>query len=230
MKKIAAFGDSILRGVIVDPQRESRYMIIDDSFTNECGKRLGLQVDNFGKFGSTISVGSKIVDRHLEDIESSDITLLKWGGNDCDHNWIEVAKEPQGVHNPFTTLKDFASIYEGIIARIKNIGGKPVMLSLPPIDADKFFAHVTAGMDDEHRNNVLNWLGGSISYIEDWHELYNLETFKIAAVEKIPVIDITTAFLSRRDYKTLICSDGMHPNEKGHKVIADAICDYAMSL
>jgi len=48
----------------------------------------------------------------------------------------------------------------------------------------------------------------------------------LGARKQVPVIDITSPFLRRKDYRDYLCSDGIHPNEEGHLLIADAICDY----
>ena len=40
------------------------------------------------------------------------------------------------------------------------------------------------------------------------------------------LIDFRSACLETEDYTTLICGDGIHPNEAGHKVIAEKILQY----
>ena len=37
---------------------------------------------------------------------------------------------------------------------------------------------------------------------------------------------ITSKFLETKDYSALLCNDGIHPNEKGHKLIAETIMQY----
>ena len=58
--------------------------------------------------------------------------------------------------------------------------------------------------------------------------MYNLELYRLAASSNVPVIDITTCFLSRRNYSDYLCEDGMHPNEEGHKLISDAILSFSI--
>ena len=55
---------------------------------------------------------------------------------------------------------------------------------------------------------------------------YNIEVFKIAIENNIPVIDITTSFLEQKNYSDYLCDDGIHPNEKGHELIAEAIMQH----
>lgn len=42
----------------------------------------------------------------------------------------------------------------------------------------------------------------------------------------IPIIDITSKILEINNYSKLLCDDRIHPNEKGHKIIAEAIKEH----
>ena len=53
-----------------------------------------------------------------------------------------------------------------------------------------------------------------------------IEVFKLAINKDIPIIDITSKFLEIKNYSKLLCDDGIHPNEKGHKIIAEAIKEH----
>lgn len=227
MKKILAFGDSIMKGVVVDTDREisdMKYKVSDESFTEECSRRLGVEIENFGKFGSTVTTGKKIVDRHLAELKEADYVLLKFGGNDSAYRWDEIGDDPSAPHKPNTDIDTFRHNYIEIVDEILDQGVTPVIISMPPIDPEKYYANVMRGLDERQKKNVEKWLGGQPSYIYNWHEIYNLEVFKIAALKKLPFIDITSAFLNRRDFRSLLCPDGMHPNENGHRLIADTIC------
>jgi hypothetical protein len=98
------------------------------------------------------------------------------------------------------------------------------LFSLIPLVSDRYFAHVTRDMDIEGRRNVLKWLGGDTEGINNWHEIYNLQIFKLGLALNVPVIDVTTAFLSKKCFQDYMCADGIHPNEKGHGLIADTVC------
>lgn len=49
---------------------------------------------------------------------------------------------------------------------------------------------------------------------------------KIQTKNIIPIIDITSKFLEIKNYSNLLCDDGIHSNEKGHKIIAEAIKEH----
>ena len=42
----------------------------------------------------------------------------------------------------------------------------------------------------------------------------------------IPIIDITSKILEINNYSNLLCDDRIHPNEKVHKIIAEAIKEH----
>ena len=91
MTKISAFGDSVLRGVVIDRETSDdsriKYTFLQNNFTNICADRLGMEIMNYGKFGSTVDTGEKMLGRHIASVRNSDCTLLEFGGNDCDYNY-----------------------------------------------------------------------------------------------------------------------------------------------
>lgn len=222
MKTIGAFGDSLLKGVIY---KDEHYKILKASFQKLCEDSLGIKVENKAKFGSTVTKGEATLKRNLDLLKDTDCkyVVLGFGGNDCDFNWREISENPEGEHLPQNTISDFRSTYGNIIQKIKEIGKIPVLLSLPPIDSAKFFNHVSAGLSKE---NIRKWLHGDKQLITNWHERYNIEVFKLATEYAVPVIDITSVFLEERNYTRFLCEDGIHPNEDGHRLIANAIISH----
>ena len=110
-----------------------------------------------------------------------------------------------------------------VLEQVKNMGKKPVLLSLPPIDSARYLKHISRGLSED---NIVKWMHNDRQYITNWHERYNIEVFKIAIENNIPVIDITTSFLEQKNYSDYLCDDGIHPNEKGHELIAEAIVQH----
>ena len=49
---------------------------------------------------------------------------------------------------------------------------------------------------------------------------------KIAQTANVKLIDIRSAFLQRRDYSRFLSDDGIHPNEEGYALIAEAVMQY----
>lgn len=222
MDKLLAFGDSVLKGVIYENEH---YKVIDTAFYRKCAETLGIVIENKAKFGSTINKGEKIFERNLEAIREStgEYVIMEFGGNDCDFNWKEISEDPYGDHKPMSSIRDFTSTYSYMIEQVKNMGKKPVLLSLPPIDSARYLKHISRGLSED---NIVKWMHNDRQYITNWHERYNIEVFKIAIENNIPVIDITTSFLEQKNYSDYLCDDGIHPNEKGHELIAEAIMQH----
>ena len=219
METITAFGDSVLKGIIYE---DDHYRVSNASFQKICEESFGITIENKAKFGSTITRGETIFGRNLDMIRESDgeYVILEFGGNDCDFNWKEISADPDKSHEPMSNIANFTSTYTNIIDEIKKMGKTPVLLSLPPIDSARYFKHISNGLSAE---NIMKWMRNDMQYITNWHERYNIEIFKLAIAAGVPVIDITSTFLEKKNYARYLCEDGIHPNEEGHKLIAEAI-------
>lgn len=225
MSDITVFGDSVLKGVIYE---DDSYKVCKSRFSNICEEILGISIENKAKFGSTINVGKQIVSKNINLIKEtkSKYIVLEFGGNDCDFDWAAISQNPQGEHYSKSRINEFVEIYSELIKDIKKVGKIPVLLSLPPIEANKYFNHISKKLNAE---NILKWMKGNKQFLTNWHERYNIEIFKLAIGNDIPIVDITSKFLEQKDYSSLLCDDGIHPNQGGHKIIAEAIKEHIMN-
>ena len=222
--KLVALGDSIIKGVLVQSEGErSRYSLADKSIVECCAEKLGGESLNLGKMGCTIEAGERILDRYLDKMSGAQYVLLEYGGNDSDYNWQEIAESPEKEHFPRTRLEVFEEVYERVICKIKEMGAIPLVLSLPPMDAERYFAFFSQKWEDGFRANVMRWLGGSTNTIMSGHELYNLATMRIAQRTGAQWIDVTSGLLKEHDFRAYLCDDGIHPNERGQRMIAEAV-------
>lgn len=220
IKKLVALGDSITKGVIYDGEN---YKILPSGFINQCAENLDVNIDNYGRMGCTISRGAQIAEQHAEAIAASDVTLVEFGGNDSDFCWTDIASAPDDTHYPMTELPTFRQKYRDLIARIRQLGSSPVLLTLPLIDYKRFYKFVTRNMGEHDTSNVLTWLGGHEEHIRNYHDMYSLAVYQIGYQERVPVLDITSPFLNNRDYLPYLCVDGIHPSQAGHNLIAATV-------
>ena len=222
MTKVAALGDSVTKGVILT--EANKYSLADHNYLDIVSRSLDLQISNYGRFGSTVDTGDAMLARHSDEIAKSEYTFIEYGGNDCDFDWMKIAESPAEDYAPKTTLEDFKIRFIRLINKVRDLGSKPIILSLPPILSASYFSFFSRLMSEEQKENVINWLGGSTDIISRWHESYNRALFMIAQETQTPIIDITTPFDTfRGDISSLYCADGIHPNDKGHKMIATTI-------
>ena len=96
---------------------------------------------------------------------------------------------------------------------------RPVIVTPLPLIAEKFFSYVAKGRDE---NAIMTYLGSKQS-IYRWQERYATAAIRAANRADCPVFDARSLFLSRMDFDLLIGPDGMHPNERGYKVLSDAV-------
>ena len=225
IKKIAVFGDSILRGIQLNPQN-NQYTVDNHIDVQRISRMFSVTINNYSKFGSTILKGQKMLYHHLENNADYDAVLMNYGGNDANFNWQQVAMHPLDEHLPATPLQVFVKTYTEVVHKLKQMHITPILATLPPMDAQKFFDWFCK---DINKENVLKWLG-SVSGIYRYQENYSLMVEKIARQAQVPLVDLRGAFLKYRRIDNLLCEDGIHPNTAGQKVISDAFLRFATQM
>jgi acyl-CoA thioesterase-1 len=222
---IVVYGDSISRGIIFDDEKRKHSLLLE-SFTNLVRTHLKGVVYNAAKFGSTIVEG---LQRFQSDVlkRKPDIVLIEFGGNDCDFQWDAIAENPSGIFHPNTECNTFYQLLTDLVKKLSSMDIVPVLMTLPPLDAEKFLNWVGRN-SEEAKNNILKYIG-NVSNIYSWHERYNAAILRVAEETATRLIDIRTSFLLTDDFTTLICDDGIHPNKEGHQVIAEKILQYIQS-
>lgn len=220
--KIVALGDSIIKGVLFNQEENGRghYSLSDHNIVDNIANQLHSETVNLGKMGCTIEVGERILDRHIDALDGAKYVLMCYGGNDSDYNWKAIADNPKEQHYPKTPLTLFEKTYTRIIHHVREMGCIPLIMSLPPMDAQKYFNFFTSTFNDMQKSNVLNWLKGNIDTIWAGHELYNDAVKRVAEATDSIFVDVTT---SLGNGKGILCDDGIHPNTLGQRKIANII-------
>jgi len=218
ISKIDVLGDSILKGVVLD-EAAGRYRLLKNSAVNVFAQLFHLDVKNHSHFGCTAPKALANLDRTLASGFKADMVILEFGGNDCDFDWAEVSGDPDGEHEPHTSYDTFVEAMQTMIQMLLAKGITPVLMSLPPIDSCRFFDWITKP-DNVDPDKVLTFLGDKDS-IYRHQERYSLAITKLAYKNNLPLVDVRDAFLKQKNVGTCLCLDGIHPNEKGQKLIQD---------
>lgn len=218
MSSFCVLGDSVAKGIILDKVTE-KYITTKNSCVELFKDMTGNPVKNLSHFGSTIIRATKLFYRHEKEMKPSDQVVLEFGSNDCDFNWAEIAENPDKPHFPNVPLELFTSKYCALIDLMREKGLSPILTNLSPIHAQKFFDWVSRGLD---REALMHWLR-DIEHIYRWQERYSLAVHDIAILKKVPLINIRKKFLEPHILCDYLCEDGMHPNEKGHQLMAEAL-------
>ena len=88
----------------------------------------------------------------------------------------------------------------------------PVLVSLPIMDENRYFAFITRGMSMQERKNLLYRL-------RNIHALYNLSLFRLAAQQCVHIIDITSPMLASAHYEQLLEQDGVTLSPEGKQLV-----------
>ena len=227
---VALLGDSISKGVVWD-EDTCRYRVIPDNYAALVGNRLKGSILNRARFGMTLGRAMAKSMKDLDAIDAKerpDMVLIEYGGNDCDFDWEAIARDPAAHHGPKTDLEVFRDLLRTLILRFSANGVLPVVMTLPPLDADRYFDWVSRN-SPEAAANILAWLGTK-NKIYWWQERYNAAILEVAAEMGVHVLDIRSAFLREPDYRNFLCADGIHPNAEGHRLMARRIGDWLERL
>ena len=171
----------------------------------------GSQVFNAGVPGNTtrdalLRLDSDVISRHPQ------IVTILFGIND---SAVDVWK---GASQPRVPLAEYRANLLELIRRIRGSGATPILLTPNPVCWTPQLLKLYGTPPYEPQNP------------DGWNVLlrqYAQTVREIAAQEKTPLVDVDRLF---RAYSTEpnhrlgdLLSDGMHPNDAGHRLIGDAI-------
>ena len=148
-----------------------------------------------------------------------DKTIIIQPESGLQFNWREIAANPSGRHESNFDLVAYKALYINKIAQARARGLEPVLVSLPVMDENRYFAFITRGMSMQERKNLLYWLGGKTERLRNIHELYNLALFRLAATQCVHIIDITSPMLATPNYCELLEQDGVTLSEAGESLV-----------
>lgn len=219
MKRLLIVGDSIAKGVVFSRETNKYSLVHLDRFARL--REMGVDVKNVSQMGATVEKGLRVLDRPtlFEDGGAKTEVLLEFGGNDSDYNWKAISQNPDSPeHTPNVLLERFAGLYRECIEKAREKGASVCVSNLLPISAQKYFSHITKGLCAQ---NILRWLG-SEEMLYRWHEYYNAMVERVAMQSGCRLLNVRAPFLLRHDYESLLCQDGIHPNEQGYRAL-DAV-------
>jgi len=223
LTQIQVLGDSVLKGVQVDPAT-NRYITKNEIDIPALEREFGLVVRNQSHFGATCVKGARLLDRLLSRAEPCDAVVMDFGGNDCDYTWPEIAADPAGTHQPHVPPTEFKERYRTMIRKVQERDMVPVLVTLPPLEPQRFFDWWCRDLD---QMAVRRWLGG-ISNIYAHQEHYSRIVEQVAREEGAALVDVRGTFLNHGHLETLICADGTHPNSAGQELITQAFREFGL--
>ncbi len=214
MTRINVYGDSIMKGTVMD--EGGRYHSLLRQYLPPLTERFQLEVNNRAHFGYTIDRGMALIDKDMESGEPPEYALIEFGGNDCNFNWKEIEAFPTREHLPATPLQNFINTLTDMAQKLIKNGVKPIFMNLPPLDAERYLASMQkSGIN---REPLLQWLGDA-QMIYRYQEMYSTAISAVARKLNLPLLDVRSRFLEKKNYGELISPDGLHPSDRGYALI-----------
>lgn len=220
LNQMYIYGDSLLKATVPDEKFRYHFHIAEmmKDYVDQ-----GLDIVNRAKMGATIRKGKALVEHDLSRGMEARCALVAYGGNDCDYNWRAVAENPDAEHHCNTELPEFVNTLRQTTNELKERGIQPILMTLPPIDAQRYFDFICRdGLD---KDRILYWLG-DCQMIYRYQELYSDTVADFALEEGLPLIPARRSFLKDRGYAQLISADGIHLTLPGYHRLYDTVADW----
>ena len=214
--EIHIWGDSLARGIIYN-EVNKRYAISRERCSTRLQEALGCKLENHAAMGATVLDGLALFER-FSPVPGA-LCAVEFGGNDCDLNWKVVSENPDAAIEPKVPLDVFEEGLTAFVNRIRARDMKPLLVTPLPLHAERYFRWVSRGLDSDA---VLKALG-DVYHIYRWQERYAIAVRNAARSTHCRILDLRDVFLAQPDYERLMCLDGIHPNDAGHRVLSDAV-------
>ncbi len=208
---VSVWGDSIGKCILYDEER-GRYAICRDNYATRL-KAAGVRVENHSMMGFTVCQAAPRLSE--EAMRPGGVAAIEFGGNDCDLDWKAVSENPDVYHEARTPMRVFKDTLADMVERVRAFDMRVVLVVPPPIDAEKYFAWVSKNLNPRA---ILKYLG-DVQRIYRWQERYALAAAEVGTRLGCTILNLRDAFLVSRNFKELLCVDGIHPSEEGHRLI-----------
>lgn len=216
--EIHIWGDSLARGIIYN-ETSQRYAISRERCATRLQAELGCKIENHANMGATVLDGLALFERFTP--VPGALCAIEFGGNDCDLDWKTVSTQPTEPVQAKVALDVYAQGLTTFVERVRARGMQPLLVTPLPLHAERYFRWVTRGLDADA---VLQALG-DVYHIYRWQERYANTVRAVARATHCRLLDLRDVFLAQPNYEKLMCLDGIHPNDAGHRVLSDAVLD-----
>lgn len=220
--EIHVWGDSLARGIVYR-EEQKRYAISRERCTTRLAQSLPIKVENHSGMGATVLEGLKWFDDFTG--APGALCAIEFGGNDCDLDWAKVAENPEHVVKARVPLQVFEESIARFVKEVRKRDMEAVLVTPLPLHSERYFQWVTKGLNAQA---VLAALG-DVHHIYRWQERYANAVRAVARALGVRMLDLRDVLLAQPDYENLICLDGVHPNDEGHRRLSDAVMPLAQA-
>lgn len=223
IKSIIAWGDSILKGAVSNGETKD-FEILEENCLAIVARDLGLEVTNKSVYGATIEKLQHVQQKNMRALLSAEIGIIEAGDNDCDYDWGEVCQNVAAGKQNVEAVSSkcppaqFERILAEMVATARENKITPVIMTPPPLVADRWFKNICIGNNEKF---ILEFLNNDVQNLYQTQMLYALSITKTAARLGVQLLDMRKEFLAQNEWRALMCKDGIHPNAEGHKFMAE---------
>ena len=222
---IIAWGDSILKGVVSGGDSKRFDITEKDSLSQACAA-LGIELANKSVFGSWMTKTRRTQDRSLRNGASAQIGIIESGTNDSDYDWSAVSADPDAEHLQRCPLDEFSRLMEEAVSVARQNKITPVIMIPTPLVPEWWLNNICIGNDAAAIIKFINK-----KYLQDQkaaaamrlyqnQELFSFAAANVARSLNVQIVDMRSEFLAHPNYKSLMCLDGVHPNQAGYDFMA----------
>ena len=243
---INAWGDSILKGVVSGGDSKRFDITEKDSLSQACAA-LGIELANKSVFGSWMTKTRRTQDRSLRNGASAQIGIIESGTNDSDYDWSAVSADPDAEHLQRCPLDEFSRLMEEAVSVARQNKITPVIMIPTPLVPEWWLNNICIGNDEaaivkfiarkyglqggDQKSSHDQKAAADGDCLQDLkraaairlyqnQELFSLKAAAIARSLGVQIVDIRSEFLAHPNYKSLMCLDGVHPNQAGYDFMA----------
>ena len=224
MARAYIYGDSLLKATVPDEQFRYHFHL-PEVMERYSGRQT--EVVNRSKMGATVRKGQALLEHDLQRGMQADYALIAYGGNDSDFDWDAVQAHPQESHLPRTTLADFKEILLRMIRELRERGVQPVLMTLPPIDAQRYLDFLCR--EGRSRERIMDGRGDT-QRIYRHQELYSDTVARLAYETGTPLIGVREMFLDEKRLLKLIAADGIHLTMEGYGKLFDTLAGWLRGM
>jgi lysophospholipase L1-like esterase len=198
--RIVALGDSITKGVCTGVREEDTFRhLLQEDLSPMTGYEV--EVINAGVDGDITTTAIHRLERDVLRYDPGYVTIM-FGVNDA--GYYRPATDSM-ADTPRVSAEDFRSNLGAIIEAVQKNHAKPVLVTPVPMNPAYAHRHFPAYLE-----NGLNYL------VDEYADIIR----DLASGTGLPLVDVHRAFSADPDTDKLV-PDGIHPNEAGHRFIAD---------
>lgn len=200
VKGVILFGDSVFFGIGASHWNKGCARILKKRLK---GTPVFVKARNFdstreGKIKLETEVSTKGGFSHI---------VIFFGNNDC---------RLVAVNTPRVDLDEFKSNLKYMIKTVRGVNLQVILSNLQPIDS-KLFYRTLPDQKAFIRMEETPYL---------WHKRYSEACREVAMQEGVCLVDIHSVLKEQKE--KILASDGLHPNDEGHMIIADKIFEALM--